>query len=80
MKFKDIRAEYKGKNKNMYQPMEMRELRAIIGLWIMWGIRGDRKISHRALFSIDESLASYGRCYNKIITLKLFRCTHDIYS
>jgi hypothetical protein len=59
MKLRLKNYNYKGPpNKNPYYPLEKRELHSIFGLWIMWGLNGNRHISPQSLFSLDESLSS----------------------
>lgn len=59
MKLKETTSQYTGP-RNVFYPAETRELKCILGLWIRWGITGNKKISPMSLFSLDHSLSSIG--------------------
>lgn len=54
--------DYKGlAENNPYYAMEKRELQAVLGLWLIWGVSGFRKISPDSLFSLEDPLNSIGK-------------------
>ncbi|KAE9546846.1 hypothetical protein FO519_009942 [Halicephalobus sp. NKZ332] len=43
---------------SLYNPIEMAELKAVLGLWLLWGSTGKDRLSPKALFSTDKNVNS----------------------